>query len=198
MAITDEQIGKNIRRVRGDKSQKDVAAAMSDRGWKWSQSTVWSVEKGERPLRVAEAEDLATILGTFTHYFTLPDPESRVHEYMLWMVQANKELSEAISQFYTGQVNLAMIADAYESELWPSTLEGVRGWLMETPATVATRIRQREQMEGNIDNFAHLGDDEEAKANMRLIIEQSRATNGPMMKLHEQIYSGNGEHSEAS
>lgn len=36
---------------------------MKDRGHKWSQSTVWSVERGDRPLRLTEAEDLAAILG---------------------------------------------------------------------------------------------------------------------------------------
>ena len=198
MAITDEQIGKNIRRVRGDKSQKDVATAMSDRGWKWSQSTVWSVEKGERPLRVAEAEDLATILGTFTHYFTLADPESRVHEHMLWMGRANEALTEALKQFYGAQMNLAIIADTYENELKPSTLEGVRGWLVETPEKIAADLRRREELEGDIENFAHLGDDEEAKERMRLVIAESKATNGPMVKLHEQVWLGNGEHPETA
>ncbi|KJL46235.1 hypothetical protein RS84_02862 [Microbacterium hydrocarbonoxydans] len=43
-------------------SQKDLASAMRDRGWKWSQATVWSIEKGERPLRLAEAVDVAWVL----------------------------------------------------------------------------------------------------------------------------------------
>lgn len=32
-------------------------------GHKWSQSTVWSVEKGTRPLRLVEAQSLAEIFG---------------------------------------------------------------------------------------------------------------------------------------
>lgn len=35
---------------------------MRDMGWKWSQATVWSVESGKRPLRLAEAQDVASIL----------------------------------------------------------------------------------------------------------------------------------------
>lgn len=31
-------------------------------GHKWSQATVWSIEKGDRPLRLAEAMDLANLL----------------------------------------------------------------------------------------------------------------------------------------
>lgn len=35
---------------------------MRQRGHRWSQATVWAVEKGERQLRLTEAEDLGEIL----------------------------------------------------------------------------------------------------------------------------------------
>lgn len=47
--------------LRGPVPQQTIADAMRARGWKWSQATVWSVEKGERPLRLLEAHDLADI-----------------------------------------------------------------------------------------------------------------------------------------
>jgi len=59
----DEMIGRNLTRVRGDMSQKDLAAGMRDRGHRWSQATVWNVERGERPLRLSEAAVLATMFG---------------------------------------------------------------------------------------------------------------------------------------
>jgi hypothetical protein len=31
-------------------------------GYKWSQATVWSVEKGDRPLKLAEADSLSRVL----------------------------------------------------------------------------------------------------------------------------------------
>ena len=43
-------------------SQQALGDAMRELGHKWSQATVWSVEKGERPLRFAEAADLAAQL----------------------------------------------------------------------------------------------------------------------------------------
>lgn len=49
--------------MRGELSQSALADRMRERGWKWSQATVWSVEQGERPLRLAEAVDLAEVLG---------------------------------------------------------------------------------------------------------------------------------------
>jgi hypothetical protein len=59
----DRRTGTAILAARGTTTQQAVANAMRDRGHKWSQSTVWSVEAGERPLKFAEANDLAQILG---------------------------------------------------------------------------------------------------------------------------------------
>lgn len=44
-------------------SQADLAKAMRERGPKWSQATVWAVEKGDRPLRHSEAIELADLIG---------------------------------------------------------------------------------------------------------------------------------------
>ena len=63
--MDEKKIGANVAQARANKkiSQQDLADEMRSRGWKWSQSTVWSIEKGERPLRLAEAEDLHEALG---------------------------------------------------------------------------------------------------------------------------------------
>jgi|ERR1035437_63165 hypothetical protein len=70
----DRQIGRTMAILRGDKTQQAVADEMRKRGWRWSQATVWSVEKGDRPLRLAEAEDLATVLGTPSVHAFLTEP----------------------------------------------------------------------------------------------------------------------------
>jgi CRISPR/Cas system-associated exonuclease Cas4 (RecB family) len=70
----DRQIGRTMAILRGDKTQQAVADEMRKRGWRWSQATVWSVEKGERPLRLAEAEDLAAVLGTPSVHAFLTEP----------------------------------------------------------------------------------------------------------------------------
>ncbi|GAB4095607.1 hypothetical protein GCM10028787_10820 [Brachybacterium horti] len=62
MSDTDAQIGKRLQELRGDMSQAALAAAMAERGHKWSQATVWSVEQGRRPMRLTEAGDVADIL----------------------------------------------------------------------------------------------------------------------------------------
>ena len=60
---SNTRIGAAVHALRGPASQQSVADAMRHRGWRWSQATVWSVETGRRPLRLAEARDLAEILG---------------------------------------------------------------------------------------------------------------------------------------
>lgn len=63
MSDTDVRIGERLQQLRGDMSQAALAASMAERHHKWSQATVWSVETAKRPLRLAEAEDVAEILG---------------------------------------------------------------------------------------------------------------------------------------
>lgn len=58
----DKVIGRVVALLRLNRTQQEVADAMRERGWRWSQATVWAVEKGDRPLRLAEARDLAEIL----------------------------------------------------------------------------------------------------------------------------------------
>lgn len=62
MAKTDATIGQNLQRLRGEMSQTTLANTMKERGHRWTQPTVVAVEKGERPLRLAEAVDIASIL----------------------------------------------------------------------------------------------------------------------------------------
>lgn len=70
----DRHIGQTMSILRGDKTQQSVADEMRQRGWRWSQATVWSVEKGERALRLAEADDLAAVLGTVSVHAFLTEP----------------------------------------------------------------------------------------------------------------------------
>jgi hypothetical protein len=62
---SDEETGQDVAAAReaAEISQKELADQMRERGFKWSQATVWSVEKGERPLRLVEAQHLADAIG---------------------------------------------------------------------------------------------------------------------------------------
>lgn len=82
---TDRAIGLNVQTQRGPVSQQAVADAMRERGWKWSQSTVWSVEQGDRPLRLAEAISLSEILGCEVSSLTSPP----ANEQARWHLRQN-------------------------------------------------------------------------------------------------------------
>lgn len=62
--VSDSVIGESVARLRAaaDMPQAELAARVRRGGHRWSQATVWSVEKGERPLRLSEAVLLAEIL----------------------------------------------------------------------------------------------------------------------------------------
>lgn len=78
----DRKIGERVARLRTEKgmSQAAVAEAMraANSDHKWSQATVWALEKGDRPLRAAEVADLSNVIGGGQSMYTHLDP-SRDH-----------------------------------------------------------------------------------------------------------------------
>lgn len=62
---TDDGIAKDVFLARNGSgiTQGALGKLMSERGFKWSQATVSSVENGERQLRLIEAQHLAEIIG---------------------------------------------------------------------------------------------------------------------------------------
>lgn len=75
----DFLIGQSIERLREVQgwSMRELARRMKDRGWQWTPTTASKVEKGERPIRLAEAPDLADLLDTTVEGF-LVDPLARL------------------------------------------------------------------------------------------------------------------------
>ena len=66
----DKTIGANLAAIRGDVTQDELAKRMREHGFKWSQSTVWSVERGDRPMKLAEAEAVLDCLGMSVDYLS--------------------------------------------------------------------------------------------------------------------------------
>lgn len=111
MAISDEEIGRNVVRLRGTITQKDLAERMRERGWKWSQATVWAVEKGDRPLRLAEAEDLSDILGVPSwQALSGTDVQSRFWSAFREVESLGRSLVVAIDLYLEAQSELAIVA----------------------------------------------------------------------------------------
>lgn len=116
-------------RLRGQKTQQDVAGAMRSAGYKWSQATVWSVEKGERPLKLAEAEDLAKILETDLVALLVPPVEGMILEGLRSgiqrMLDVRRELNRATAAFQSARELLAESVD-YASEVAQNEWEDER------------------------------------------------------------------------
>ncbi len=107
-------------------SQAALAAAMKERGWKWSQPTVAAIEKGERSLKLAEAVDLLDVLGLEDLESLILRPLHEVGSIMLTrMVKAKAELKAATDAFWSAQLGLVDIADAMnvEGEDFPGSAE---------------------------------------------------------------------------
>jgi transcriptional regulator with XRE-family HTH domain len=138
MTISDEQIGRNLAKFREErgKSQKDLADAMKSAGWKWSQATVWAVEKGDRPLRLAEAEDVASILEMPSIYLTYADKASTAELSASRMHAAYKALKEAFDRYEDAQMLLAITADEAADDLTGRQVEGFRDWITQSPIAV--------------------------------------------------------------
>ena len=100
----DKQIGLNVAILRGSHpnhgqpmTQQVLAAGMRERGHKWSQATVWSVEKGERPLRLAEADTLAQIFKV--PLAALADPNAPEALNPVWIAETRaKQLQQEHSR----------------------------------------------------------------------------------------------------
>ncbi len=112
MESADRLIGNAVTKFRGERSQADIAAQMRQRGWRWSQATVWSVEKGERPLRLAEADDLARVLGCLLADLTRTETQARMLVALADLARARDELERAIDVHAGALDEVAEAADA--------------------------------------------------------------------------------------
>jgi len=107
----DEKIGRNIARLRDDMSQKELAEKMANRGWKWSQATVWSVEAGKRPIRFAEAVDICWILGAEMRLLEGDDDELKANFFIGKYFQAIDDVRDALTKATNWQLELAQIVE---------------------------------------------------------------------------------------
>ncbi|MEV4689448.1 helix-turn-helix domain-containing protein [Microbacterium sp. LWH3-1.2] len=116
---TDEQIGTNLTRIRNGMSQKDLAEAMRARGFKWSQATVWSVEKGERPLRLTEAEGLGVVLRINPDLLLATPQELDLHAEVVDFANLLDEIAELAGVAFDAQLRLARAIDDRPESEWP-------------------------------------------------------------------------------
>ena len=72
----DQNIAANLRTYReaGNLSQEELAQRMADRGFGFSQATIWKIESGQRPVKASELVALADSLEVML--VTTPDGQA--------------------------------------------------------------------------------------------------------------------------
>lgn len=145
----DKRVGENLLRLRGDMTQKELADKMRSRGHKWSQATVWSVEKGERALKYSEVDDLLSVLGEdiFSFHWSpllASEKGTNLRHAMNNLAERQKELKDVMQRYNEALTELVIAADlATENpEGVPNYLWGAaREWL-ENGTLVAVALRE--------------------------------------------------------
>lgn len=126
----DKLIGQRLAHYRGAMSQAELAAHMKDLGWKWSQSTVWSIERGDRPLRLAEAEDLLPILDLVSvAQLTSSTADIDLSQLRQRVRNARESAVRAIHVYNHARLDLAFAAD--EELIQDDPVEWVKSLIIE-------------------------------------------------------------------
>lgn len=121
-------------------SQSELARRMVDAGWpKYTQMTVSRTEKGERPIRLNEAESLAEVFGIDLYNLWIPRQLRRYGAANEQVLRLAAELEKLIAQYLDAQFLLANIAD--NIGLAEDEVSIVAAHLMDTPEVIATRVR---------------------------------------------------------
>ena len=91
---TDRTIGRSIARHRQKQgwTQQQLADQMRKRGWPWTQQMVGKIEKGLRPVRFAEAGELAALMRVTTQDLLLSPLDAAVREVRIQRAQARTVL----------------------------------------------------------------------------------------------------------
>jgi len=155
----DINVGTNVARYRGSRTQQAVADAMRERGWKWSQATMWSIEKGDRPVRLVEAVDLAVVLQiSIEDLLAMPsvarsardaiDAAEEVLAAHQKAVRAIDTLNEAHEDLRTALDRACAFPEWQPDKAQTDLIEQALGNVAETVADVA-RIRKDRSVTGN-------------------------------------------------
>ncbi|UIN30913.1 hypothetical protein [Microbacterium binotii] len=170
----DEQIGRNLVAMRGKSSQKELADWMRQRGFKWSQATVWSVEKGERPLRLSEAEAVSDIYGADVSALLRGTSIVRAEAEVKSVTHWHRELHSAFDHYRRARLLLAAALDeSPETEVGRELRMTAERWIDTTGVDVVLSLMQE-----------------------RLLTPTELANSEPLGHWMRRFYAAEGQHGE--
>lgn len=141
-ARIDEYFAQNLRDYReaAGVSQEELARRMSERGYGFSQATIWKIEQSKRPVRIGEAVALAEALDlpSWRRLTTEPDQFKlgiNVDRFSQHASEKYTELKAAAETYLDAQLQLAF-AVREATDAGQAVHEHLRSWL-EVPAEEA-------------------------------------------------------------
>ena len=144
----DQNIAANLRTYREARniSQDELAQRMADRGFGFSQATIWKIERGQRPVRASELIAFADALGIISVTSLTSEPGEARHRVQL--DQANRKahdaygaLKEAAAAYLHAQLEL--VVAAYEARAAGLTVTELHTSWLDTPpeeAVIQARV----------------------------------------------------------
>jgi transcriptional regulator with XRE-family HTH domain len=132
-------------------SQEELAQRMTERGFGFSQATVWKIEQGKRPVKIDEAAALADALGLITWSSLFASPQDARHVAAVQAAvaaaqDAYKQLKRDTTRYLQLQEELAMaIHTAREAGL--AVFDGYAAWLSELPERAVLQARTEHSTE---------------------------------------------------
>jgi transcriptional regulator with XRE-family HTH domain len=187
----DHNIAANLRiyREADNVSQEDLAQRMTDRGFGFSQATIWKIERGQRPVRASELVALADSLqilsaisltyqpGTARHHAQLRQAHQRAHD-------AYATLKAAAAAYLEAQLELLVGARAAHDD-GVSVTELDTSWLgvLAEEAVIEARIETGQQEAQSEQIAEEIG---KVRAALRT------AGYEPALRIEDVEYSGEG------
>jgi transcriptional regulator with XRE-family HTH domain len=143
----DRNIAANMRAYREARgiSQEDLAQQMADRGFGFSQATIWKIESAQRPVRASELIALADALGLFLPTYLTCEPDATRYTIQLEQASANASrayhaVKEAAAAYLEAQVQLVYAAREAHDAGHPAN-ELHTSWLTSTPEEAVIEAR---------------------------------------------------------
>jgi transcriptional regulator with XRE-family HTH domain len=143
----DQNIAASVRAYReaARVSQEELAQRMSDRGFGFSQATVWKIERGQRPVKASELLALADSLGALSPLDLTSEPGVAGHAAQLQQAhrnayEAHEVLKKAAAAYIEAQFDLVYAARAaHDDGLTVTDLH--TSWLRVSPEEAVIQAR---------------------------------------------------------
>ncbi len=147
----DKNVAANLRVYRETRgvSQEELAQRMTDRGFGFSQATIWKIEQGKRPVKIGEVVALARALGLIRWADLTLDPveanyQARLEQAHRDAADSYRQLKVATTAYLEAQIEVAIaVREARDAgvsvrSLWTT-------WLKTPPERAVLEARIEEQ-----------------------------------------------------